>query len=204
MNVPEASNSSTSDPDYYNEHGDPVYAHMVNVQDNKCKHLIQLPMSTELEKVRKSVESSTSKYPTVLLKADTGTDMNLMNSRTFDTLFKDRTILQPSSLRMEAYGNCAVEVLRKFHTFLRWNERIYRQLFYVTSTNNLSNLLLRDGCYTLSVIKPCYSVESTGNSSKFHGNPDVAPTQPATTSEKAKLHVGSSVHCGNEGTETVK
>ena len=43
VNVPEASTSSTSDPDYYNEHGDPVYAHMVNIQDNKCKPLIQFP-----------------------------------------------------------------------------------------------------------------------------------------------------------------
>ena len=60
VNVSEASNSSTSDPDYYNEHGDPVYAHMVNVQDNKCKHLIQFPISTELEKVRNFVESSTN------------------------------------------------------------------------------------------------------------------------------------------------
>ena len=51
VNVPKASNSSTSDPDYYNEHGDPVDAHIVNVQDNKCKHLIQFPISTELEKV---------------------------------------------------------------------------------------------------------------------------------------------------------
>ena len=99
-----------------------------------------------------------------------------MNSRTFDTLFnKDRTILQPSSLRMEAYGNSAVEVLGKFHAFLRWKGRVYRQLFYVTSANNLPNLFLRDGCYTLSVIKPCYSVELTGNSSKFQGNLEVAP-----------------------------
>ena len=80
VNVPKASTSSTSDPDYYNEHGDPVYAHMVNVQDNKCKHLIQFPISTELEKVRNSVESS-MKCPTVLLKADTGADVNLMNSQ---------------------------------------------------------------------------------------------------------------------------
>ena len=101
VNVPEASNSSTSDPDYYNEHGDPVYAHMVNVQDNKHKHWIQFLISTELEKVRNSVESS--KCPTVLLKADTGVDVNLMNSNTFDSIFKDRAILQPSSLRMEAY-----------------------------------------------------------------------------------------------------
>ena len=82
VNVPEVSNSSTGEPDYYNEHGDPVYAHMVSVNDkNKCKHLIQFPISTELEKVRNSVENSNSKCPTVLLKADTGADVNLMNSQ---------------------------------------------------------------------------------------------------------------------------
>ena len=105
---------------------------------------------------------------------------------------------------MEAYGNSAVEVLGKFHACLKWKGPVYRQLFYVTSANNLPNLLSRDGCYTLSVIKPCYSVESTGNSSKFQGNPEVAPTQATTTLEKAKLHVDSSAHCRNEGTEMVK
>ena len=91
---------------------------MVNVQDNKYKNLIQFLISTELEKVRNSVESS--KCPTVLLKADTSADVNLMNSRTFDSLFEgNRTILQPSTLRMEAYGNSAVEVLGKFHAFLK-------------------------------------------------------------------------------------
>ena len=128
-----------------------------------------------------------------------------MNAKTFDTLFKDRTVLQPSSLRMEAYGNnVSVEVLGRFHTFLRWKGKVYRQLFYVTNVNNSPDLLLRDGCYILGVIKPCYSVESTGNSSKFQGNPEAEPTQPATTSEKAKLHGGSSVHCRNEETKMVK
>ena len=98
------------------------------------------------------MEHSKTKCPTVLLKADTGADVNLMNSNTFDTLFKDRTILQPSSLRMEAYGNSAVEVLGKFHVFLRWKGHVYRQLFYVTNANDLPNLLSRDGCYTLGVI----------------------------------------------------
>ena len=49
------------------------------------------------------MEHST-KYPTVLLKADMGADVNLMNLTTFDTLIRDRTVLQPTSLRMEAYG----------------------------------------------------------------------------------------------------
>ena len=71
-----------------------------------------------------------------------------MNSNTFDTLIKDRTILQPSSLRIEAYGNSAVEVLVKFHAFLRWKGLVYRQLFYVTNANDMPNLLSGDSCYT--------------------------------------------------------
>ena len=118
VNVPEASNSSTGEPDYYNEHGDPVYAHMASVNDkNKCKHLIQFPISTSLVKVRNSVDNS--KCPTVLLKADTGVDVNLMTSKTFDSLF-NRKELEFTSLRMDAYGNnSAVEVLGRFHAFLR-------------------------------------------------------------------------------------
>ena len=205
MNVP---NDSTSyEPNYTNEHGDPVYAntYMVNVKEINCKkHLIQFLISTDLENMRNLVETST-KCPTVLLKADTGSDVNLMNAKTFDSIFKNRAVLQPSSLRMEAYGNnTAVEVLGKFHAFLRWKRKVYRQLFYVSNANNSLNLLSWDGCYTLSVIRPCYSVELTGNSSKFQGNPETAPTQPATASENAKLHVGSSAHCGNDGTKMVK
>ena len=78
---------------------------------------------------------------------------------------------------MEAYrNNSAVEVLGKFHAFLRWKERVYRQLFYVTDANNSPDVLSRDGCYILGVIKPSYSVESTRNSSKFQEIPEVTST----------------------------
>ena len=109
-----------------------------------------------------------TKCPTVLLKADMGADVNLMNSNTFDKLIQDRTVLQPTSLRMEAYGNnTAVEVLGKFHAFLKWKGRVYRQLLYMTNANTSPNLLSRDSCYTLGVLRSCYSVEMTDNSSKF-------------------------------------
>ena len=85
---------------------------MVSVHiDIAKKHLIQFPIITDLKKVRNSVECS--KCPTFLLKADTGADVNLMNSKTFDSLF-NRKELEFISLRMEAYGNhSAVEVLGK-------------------------------------------------------------------------------------------
>ena len=81
-----------SDADYFIEHADPVYAytHMVSVKEINCKkHLIQFPISVEFKKVRKSENCST-----VLLKADMGADVNLMNSNTFDNLFHDRTVLE--------------------------------------------------------------------------------------------------------------
>ena len=197
VNIPEASTSSRGELDYYNEHGNPIYAHMVSLQDNKCKHLIQFPISVDLQKVRNSGENS--KFPTVLLKADTGADVNLMNSNTFDKLIQDRTVSQLTSLRMEAYGNnTAVTVLGKSHAFLRWKHHVHRQLFYVTNVNASPNLLSWDACYTLGVIKPCYSVET---SSKFQGNMEAAPTKPSTHLDQAYVHDDSSLHCQNEGTE---
>ena len=86
--------------------------------------------------------------PTVLLKANTGADVNLLNSSTFDRIIGDRSILEPSTYKMEAYGNSTVDVLGKFF-ILRWKGRIYRQLFYMTTANASPNLLSRDGCYTL-------------------------------------------------------
>ena len=123
---------------------------------NKNKHLIQLPVSVNLEKVRKPVESC----PTILLKVDTGADVNLLNSTTFDQVIGNRSILQPSTLKMENYGSSRIEVLGKFYAFLRWKGKIYRQPFYVTTANTSPNLLSRDACYTLGVVKPCYTVEA--------------------------------------------
>ena len=100
----------------------------------------------------------------MLLKADTGADVNLMNRKTFDQLFGEAKVLQPTPIRMENYGNTAVKVLGMFHAFLRWKDKVYKQLFYVTDCDRSPNLLSRDACYTLGVLKPCYTVENSTNS----------------------------------------
>ena len=100
----------------------------------------------------------------VLLKADTGADVNLMNRKTFDQLFGEATVLQLTPIRMENYGNTAVKVLGMFHAFLRWKDKVYKQLFYMTDCDGSPNLLSRDACYTLGVLKPCYTVENSTNS----------------------------------------
>ena len=65
---------------------------------------------------------------------------------------------------MENYGNTAVKVLGMFHAFLRWKDRVYKQLFYVTDCDRSPNLLSKDACYILGVLKPCYTAENSTDS----------------------------------------
>ena len=51
------------------------------------------------------------------------------------------------------------KVLGRFHKFLRWKDKVYKQCFYMTNCDRSPNLLSRDACYTLGVLKPCYTVE---------------------------------------------
>ena len=195
VGVPDS--SSSSDTEYFDEHGQPVYAHALmvhTVRINKKKHLIQFPISVNLEKVRKLAEGP---CPTVLLKANTGADVNLLNSLTFDKIIGDRLLLQPSTLQMEAYGNSTVSVFEKFYMFLRWKGRIYKQLFYVTTANVSPNLLFRDGCYMLGVLKPCYSVE-TSKTSK------ISSSEPKTDLDQQQIHVYSTQHLTKKGTSEEK
>ena len=153
--------AGASEPLYFNDERQPVYTYMVSIP-HANKHLIRFPVTIEPTALRRKGTNADSSLstPSVLLKADTGADINLMNRKTFDQLF-DSKVLKPTPIRMENYGNSTVKVLGMFHAFLRWKDRVYRQLFYMTDCDRSPNLLSRDACYTLGVLKPCYTVEKT-------------------------------------------
>ena len=168
--------AGASEPLYFNDEGQPVYTYMVSVP-HANKHLIRFPIAIEPKALRRKgtrMDSSLS-TPSVLLKADTGADVNLINRKTFNQLF-DSKVLKPTPIRMENYGNSTVKVLGMFHAFLRWKERVYKQLFYVTDCDRSPNLLSRDACYTLGVLKPCYTVERAP-SAQPHLAPKPSPHQ---------------------------
>ena len=111
----------------------------------------------------------------VLLKADTGANVNLMNRKTFDELFgQARGVLQLTPIRMENYRNTAVKVLVMFCAFLRWKDKVYKQLFYMMDCDRSPNLLSRDACYTLGVLKPCFNLENSIESTHASNKGDVA------------------------------
>ena len=163
LETPQANSAGASEPLYFNDEGQPVYTYMVSVPHaNVNKHLIKCPVALEPTSLRSKVNNMDSSQSTVLLKADTGADINLMNSKTFNQLFGEaKDVLKPTPIKMENYGNTTVKVLGMFHAFLRWKGKVYRQLFYVTDCDRSPNLLSRDACYILGVLKPCYTVEKT-------------------------------------------
>ena len=110
--------AAASEPLYFNDEGQPVYTYMVSVP-HANKHLIRFPIAIEPMTLRikgTHVDSSPS-TPSVLLKADTGADVNLMKRKTFNQLF-DSKVLRPTPIWMENYGNLTVKVLGMFHAFL--------------------------------------------------------------------------------------
>ena len=168
LEVPQASSTSAGagagEPLYFDNDGQPIFTHMVSVP-HANKHLIKFPISLDYMTLRsrKYVENSDSTTPpqTVFFKADTGANVNLMNRQTFNQLFGKAKVLQLTPIRMENYGNSAIKVLGMFHAFLRWKDKVYKQLFYVTDCDRSPNLLSRDACYTLGILKPCYTMENS-------------------------------------------
>ena len=181
LEAPQATSSAgagAGEPLYFNDVGQPVYTYMVNVP-HVNKHLIKFPIALEPTTLRSNRNNVDSPQSTVLLKADTGADINLMKRKTFNQLFGEaKGVLQTTPTKMENYGNTAVKVLGMFHVFLRWKDKVYKQLFYMTDCDRSPNLLSRDACYTLGVLKPCYTVENSSS-------PTVRDTNASNTGDVA-------------------
>ena len=88
--------AGASEPLYFNDEGQPVYTYMVSVP-HVNKHLIKFPIALDPTTLKgNNVDSPQS---TVLLKADTGADINLMNRKTFQQLFGDSQVLKPTPIK---------------------------------------------------------------------------------------------------------
>ena len=90
LEVPQANSAGAGagEPLYFNDEGQPVYTYMVSIP-HVNKHLIKFPITLEPTMLRsnKNNVSSPQSTQSVLLKADTGADVNLMNRKTFNQLF---------------------------------------------------------------------------------------------------------------------
>ena len=82
LETPQANSAGAgaSEPLYFNDEGQPVYIYMVSVP-HANKHLIKFPVTLDPT----TLKGTNADTPSVLLKADTGADVNLMNRNTFES-----------------------------------------------------------------------------------------------------------------------
>ena len=100
LKVPQASTSSAgvgaSEPLYFDNDGQPIFTHMVSLL-HANKHLIKFPIAldhmTLRGRTRWKIPHSTghTNCSTMLLKADTGADVNLMDKHSINSLVRPRT-----------------------------------------------------------------------------------------------------------------
>ena len=211
LEVPQASTSSAGagagEPLYFDDDGQPIFTHMVSVL-HANKHLIKFPIALDYTTLRgrNKMENSTdstghTNCSTMLLKADTGADVNLMNKQNNQLFGKAKDLLQLTPIRMENYGNTAVKVLGRFHAFLHWKDKVYKQTFYVTDCDRPPNLLSRDACYTLGVLKPCYTMEKQLGISRNSTDSTKSQVTPIHASKSDTKSGHSFLHQKMNGTE---
>ena len=100
------------------------------------------------------------------LEADTGTDMNAINKRTFNELFPD-VELEESTQILQNFDKRLIKPIGSFRCFLRWKGHKYRVKFEVMGIET-PNLLSRETTFLMGILKKCLSVEKAPNEPNNH------------------------------------
>ena len=97
----------------------------------------------------------------LILQADTGTDMNAINKKTFNEVFPD-VELEESTHVLQNFDKRLIKPIGSFRCFLRWKGHKYRVKFEVMGIDT-PNLLSRETTFLMGILKKCLSVEKAPN-----------------------------------------
>ena len=93
----------------------------------------------------------------IIVRVDTGADVNCMNEKIFLALFP-KVKLKWCLHVLQNFGNSAadVQVLGKFQAFLFFKRVKYQNTFVVTDASNSPNLLSHQATFRMGILKACY------------------------------------------------
>ena len=94
----------------------------------------------------------------LVVRVDTGTDVNCMNEKTFQELFP-KVQLTACPLEIQNFGNSTADssILGQFCAYLMFRGEKYLNTFIVTDTNDCPNLLSHGATFRMGVLLPNYS-----------------------------------------------
>ena len=97
----------------------------------------------------------------LIVRVDTGADVNCMNETTFKKLFP-RVQLDVCPYEIQNFGNSTadISILGQFQTYLQFRGKKYLNTFIVTNANDCPNLLSHGATFRMNVLKPNYPKEN--------------------------------------------
>ena len=145
---------------FYNEKGDWV-SEPPRVQENAVQIAQQHVVSTPQSKGDILIEfgaglTTNSIDRKLVLKVDTGSDVNAINFETFQALFSG-VQLQASSVILENFDKSLMSPIGCFKCFLRWKGKLYR--VQVEVMKDSANVLSRETTFLMGILKMQLNVE---------------------------------------------
>ena len=97
----------------------------------------------------------------LVVRVDTGADVNCMNEKTFRRLFP-KVKLSACPYEIQNFGNSIadISILGQFHTYLQFRGEKYLNTFIVTNANDCPNLLSHGATFRMGVLLPNYPEEN--------------------------------------------
>ena len=97
----------------------------------------------------------------LVVRVDTGADVNCMNEKTFKKLFP-KVKLSVCPHEIQNFGNSVadISILGQFHTSLQFRGEKYLHTFIVTNANDCPNLLSHGATFRMGVLLPNYLEEN--------------------------------------------
>ena len=97
----------------------------------------------------------------LVVRVDTGADVNCMNEKTFRRLFP-KVKLSVCPYEIQNFGNSIadISILGQFRTYLQFRGENYLNTFIVTNTNDCPNLLSHGATFRMGVLLPNYLEEN--------------------------------------------
>ena len=97
----------------------------------------------------------------LIVRVDTGADVNCMNEKTFRRLFP-KVKLSVCPHEIQNFGNLTadISILGQFHTYLQFRGEKYLTTFIVTNADDCPNLLSHGATFRMGVLLPNYPEEN--------------------------------------------
>ena len=97
----------------------------------------------------------------LVVRVDTGADVNCMNKKTFKELFpKVKLSVCPHEIQNFGKSVADISILGQFHTYLQFRGEKYLNTFIVTNANECPNLLSHGATFRMGVLLPNYPEEN--------------------------------------------